>query len=130
MEIHRAVIDEVVRVLRPNGFLYVIEPTDGAANEVMKLFHDEDRERAAAWRALETIAVPRFKTVDAVSYHGVVQYESWDDYADRFTSKSFNLLYSNADVRRPEVEEAFHRLGGPEHRFESPKNVMFLKGLK
>lgn len=129
-ELYPTVFSEVFRVLRPDGFLYVIEPIGGAANDVMKLFHDEDRERTVAWEALQTIAVPAFESADVVTYHGIVQFESWDAYADQYAGKSFNSLYTAADVRRPEVEDAFHRLGGPEHRFESPKNVMFLKGRK
>ena len=39
-------------------------------------------------------------------------------------------IYTEADVRRAEVKEAFQQLGGPDYRFKSPKQVMVLKGLK
>ena len=47
-------LSEVHRVLRPEGMLYVSEPVfDGALNEVMRLFHDEELVRAAALRAIQ-----------------------------------------------------------------------------
>lgn len=47
-------LDEVARVLRPGGWLYVSEPVyEGALNEVVKLFNDEGVVRAAAQAALD-----------------------------------------------------------------------------
>jgi ubiquinone/menaquinone biosynthesis C-methylase UbiE len=124
------VFSEVIRVLAPNGFLYVIEPLACPWNDVMKLFHNEDRERMIAWQALETLAVPAFQSAQVVKYHNFSQYESWEEFVRQFVNRSFNTIYTEADVRRLEVKEAFERLGGPEHRFMSPKQVMILQGLK
>ena len=47
-------LSEVHRVLRPKGLMYISEPVfAGAFNEVMRLFHDEQRVRAAALRAVQ-----------------------------------------------------------------------------
>jgi len=127
-EIYQQVFVEVKRVLKPDGFLYVIEPIECPLNDVMKLFHDEDLERAAAWQALEDLAIPEFNSVEVVTYHSFSEYDSFDQFAEHFGSRSFNTLYTEADVRRPEVESAFERLGGSDHRFMSPKQVMFLHG--
>lgn len=124
------VFDEVVRVLRPAGFLFVIEPADCPLNEVMRLFHDEDREREAAQRALQELAVPRFETFQEFTYHSVAQYASFQQFADHFASRTFNSLYSEADVRHPRVEEAFGRLAGPDNTFLSPKRVMLLEKVR
>ena len=111
-ELYPKVFSEVQRVLRAGGFLYVIEPIDCPMNQVMKLFYDEDELRAAAWNSLQQLACPMFESRQTVTYYGVTQYDSWDHYATNYTNRSFNSLYSEADVRCPEVEEAFHRLGG------------------
>lgn len=124
------IYDEVLRVLQPDGFLYVLEPIDCPLNQVMRLFHDEDAEREAAWRSLHEIAVPRFQEMSQFTYHDERQYESWDDFSDQFSNRSFNSLYTEADVRREEVRESFLRLGGPDHKFLSPKNVMLLTGVE
>jgi ubiquinone/menaquinone biosynthesis C-methylase UbiE len=128
--IYTEVFQEVIRVLKPDGFLFVIEPLNCPFNEVMKLFHDEDREREAAQRAVFELAAPAFDSLQVVTYHNWAKYDSWDDFASQIAGRSFNSLYSESDVRRPEVKESFERLGGPEHRFRSPKQAMFLKGLK
>lgn len=128
--IYLDVFDEVGRVLKPDGFLYVIEPIDCPLNQVMKLFYDEDAQRTEAWQALIQLAQPRFESIDEVTYHGFTQYESFKQFADRFADQAFDSIYSADDVRRPEVEEAFYRLGHPNLRFQSPKNAMVLKGIK
>ncbi len=128
--IYPAVFKEVRRVLKPDGFLYILEPTDCPWNQVMKLFHDEDQERADAQAAILELAAPHFESARVVTYHDIKQYDSFDDFAAQFASKSFNALYSEADVRAPVVEQAFEELSGPDYSFESPKKVVLLQNLK
>lgn len=128
--IYGKVFAEVLRVLRPGGFLYVIEPTACPLNDVMKLFYNEDHERQAAQQALRELAMPEFNSVDVFTYHSFSQYDSFEHFAEHFASRSFNNIYTPADVRRPEVQEAFERLAGPGNRFKSPKQVMCLQGLQ
>lgn len=122
--------DEIFRILKPGGFLYVVEPTDCSGNEVMRLFHDEERVRADAWQALHDIAMPRFEQCEAVTYYSVTQFKSWDDYATRYAGKSFNSLYTEADVRHDKVREAYERLAGPENQLDARKNAMALMGFE
>ena len=128
-ELFPAIYAEVLRVLRLGGFLYVLEPIDCPLNQVMRLFHDEDALRDAAWQSLHDLAVPNFRKMSQFTYYDERRYDSWDDFADRFSNRSFNSLYTESDVRRDEVREAFLRLGGPEHSFTTPKNVMLLQGV-
>ena len=129
-EIYPEVFQEVRRVIKPGGFLYVIEPTDCPLNQVMMLFHDEERERAAAQAALHELAKPYFEDCIEVEYHNLRQYESFEEFARHFASRSFNSLYSEDDVRAPQVQEAFERFGAPNYQFTAPKRVMVLRNLK
>lgn len=124
---HAAAFAEARRVLKPGGFLCVIEPTGGPLNDVMRLFHDEDAERAAAWRALETLAVPHFASRVEYAYHSPIVFDAWEDFAAQYAGKTFNEDYGEADVRRPEVREAFERAGGAGFAFPSNKRMMLLR---
>ena len=121
---------EVKRVLKQDGFLYVIEPTHCPLNEVLQLFHDEEVERAAAQNAILTIAAPYFLDIQQVQYHDIRKFDGFEGFASHYSSLSFNSHYSEADVRRGEVRELFERHGKPDYEFSSPKRVAFLKGIK
>jgi ubiquinone/menaquinone biosynthesis C-methylase UbiE len=129
-EIYPTVFAEVFRVLKSDGFLYVIEPTGCPLNDVMMLFHDEEAVRAAAQSALEEIAMPAFESNKVVKYHSIREFDSYEHFATVFSSRTFNPGYSESDVRHPKVQEAFERHGSPDYRFEAPKQVTFLKGLR
>ena len=127
--LYPSVFSEVFRVLRPDGFLCVIEPMDCPLNEVMKLFHDEDLERQKAQQALHDLAVPRFESANIFLYHSFTQYPSFETFASQFAQRSFNECYTAEDVNRPQVRQAFERLGQPDYRFKSPKQAMVLKQI-
>ncbi len=49
----REALSEITRVLRPGGCAYVSEPIYGGDfNDILRLFHDEERVRAAAFEAM------------------------------------------------------------------------------
>lgn len=125
------VFKEILRVLRPTGFVYAMEPVAvGDLNEVMRLFHDEQAVRADAKRALESLAMPLFQQVSVVNYRVPVQYDSWEEYASRYAGKSFNADYTEADVRAEVVKARFMELGEPlQFSFESPMQVTWLQGV-
>lgn len=123
------VFDEVDRVLRDDGFVYVIEPIGGPLNDVMKLFHDEEVERAAAWLSLESYS-ERFEHVSAFEYHSIVEFESWESFVDSYGNRSFNPNYTREDVCRDEVRKAFEFNGTRTERgyeFPSSKRSVCLK---
>lgn len=125
-DIYPQMFEDIFRVLKPGGFLYVIEPTKCDGDEVMRLFHNEDEVREKAWAALTEIAKPRFESCTTATYYSVRQYDSWEDYATTYASKSFNSLYTEADVRHERVRAAYERLAGPNNRLDARKNVMAL----
>jgi len=130
-DLYEAVFAEVFRALKPNGFLYVIEPIDCPLNQVMMLFHNEEKERAAAQKVLHEIAAPRFESSVEFRYHGFTNYDSFEHFAEHFSNRSFNSIYTAEDVRSEQVREAFERFGAADdYRFKAPKQMMFLNRFK
>lgn len=126
---HAAAIDEALRILKPDGFLYVLEPVAaGNLHEVVSLFHDETEVRAAAQRSLESLAVPRFGSVKRLRFHQIRHYDDWHTFVADYGGKSFNSHYSNADIDNDTVRERFHAVGAPiDYRFAMPMQVTLLQ---
>jgi len=84
-------LNELHRVLRPQGLLYVSEPVfAGALNEVMRLFHDEEIVRAAALRAVQTaVASGAWEQVDEVFFETPVHYRDFAEFEQRMIGVTF-----------------------------------------
>jgi len=86
-----AALDETWRVLRPGGLLYVSEPVfAGALNEVMRVFHDEEVVRAAAYAAVQRAAAsPRWEAVDEIFFDVAVHYRDFEEFRQRMIGVTF-----------------------------------------
>lgn len=84
-------LEEVHRVLRPQGLLYVSEPVfAGALNEVMRLFHDEEVVRAAALAALnKAVASGAWEQVSEVNFEMPVHYRDFAEFEQRMIAVTF-----------------------------------------
>ncbi len=92
-----AALAEAARVLKPEGFLCVIEPgVTGTHFPLIRLFHDETRVREAAQAALDRTALFRerrsFRCLQRPAY------PSFEALVARFAGQSFNA------IRRESVE--------------------------
>jgi len=123
------VFDEVFRILKPEGFLFIMEPVAaGELNEVTRLFHDESAVRADAQSAIDTFAVPRFSGGQVIRYSRPVSYKSWEHFADYYAGKSFNTDYTESDVRADQVRQKFLQVGDPvKFSFKAPMQVTLLR---
>ena len=122
------VFEEVRRVMKPDGFVYVIEPSGGPLNDVMRIFHDEEIARAAAWEALSQFA-ESFLNVNAIEYHTISKYRNWATFVENFASRSFNTDYSYMDICRPQVRKAFEanaNRGASGYSFPANKRAVIL----
>lgn len=133
VDMYEPVFSEMQRILKPEGFIYVMEPVaSGSLNEVMRIFHDEAFVREMAQTALDQIAIPLFQDVSVLTYRVPVQYESWDDFQEKYIGASYNTSsYTPEQVRDEAVKARFELLGeAAGYLFESPMKVTFLRGLK
>lgn len=84
-------LDEMARVLRPGGWLYVSEPVyEGTLNELIRLFNDERVVRAAAQQALDR-AVARGRWVETAQRHFEmpVHFENFAQFEQRMMRPTF-----------------------------------------
>ena len=94
---------EIRRVLKPAGFAYISEPVyAGEFNEILRLFNDEKRVRAAAFATLKkAVDDGLFELVEQIFFNSPRQYESFAE----FENHTINATHS--DHR---LDETLHAL--------------------
>ena len=84
-------LDEVARVLRPGGYLYVSEPIyDGEMNEIIRLYNDEGVVRALAQAALDSaLSTGRWAQVIERRFATPVHFENFADFEQRMMRPTY-----------------------------------------
>jgi len=103
-------LGEIARVLRPGGLAYVSEPLfRGAFNDVLRIFHDEERVRREAFEAVRRAV--RAGTVELVSqsfFLSPVRFADFDEF-DRLVVGATHQSHRLSDETRERVRAAFDR---------------------
>ena len=76
---------EIRRVLKPGGLVYISEPVfAGEFNEILRLFHDEQKVREAAFSAVKkAVDEGLFKLVEEIFFNSPMQFENFADFENR-----------------------------------------------
>jgi SAM-dependent methyltransferase len=120
---------EIARVLVPGGLAYVSEPVfAGEYNEIMRIFHDEERVRAAAFEALQRAVASRtFELACERFFLAPLAFASFDEFERRVigvTHTQHRLTPQQFEATRA----AFCAHVGPEGaRFRQPMRVDLLR---
>ncbi len=100
-------LNEAARVLKPSGFLYVVEPAmDCTFFRMMRPFHDESEVRTRAQEALARTADALFEEGNKFQCLQRYKYANFDALVERFTGLSFNQITRDM-MDQPEVRENF-----------------------
>lgn len=120
---------ELRRVLRPGGHLYVSEPVyGGALNEIVRLFNDEGRVRAAAQAALDrAVARGHWLDVAAQRFDVPVHYRDFAEFEQRMVDVTFAERRFDAALRAAVRARFDPHLGSDGARFERPMLARLLR---
>ena len=120
---------EVHRVLKPGGLAYISEPIfDGDFNEVLRIFHDEERVRWNAFEAVQRAVVSGlFELQQELFFHTPAIFESFDQFKQRV----IGVTHSNHELSSElldKVEWKFNRyLSTNQGSFAIPVRVDLLR---
>lgn len=78
-------MQEIKRVLKPGGFAYISEPVFmGEFNEILRLFHDEQKVRQAAFNALKrTVDTGLFNLSKEVFFNTPMKFENFSEFENK-----------------------------------------------
>lgn len=84
-ELMSQALDEIKRVLKPSGFVYISEPIfTGTLNDILRLFHDEEMVRQVAFNTVKTaVDDGRFSLVDELFFNAPVHFDHFEHYAEK-----------------------------------------------
>ncbi len=122
-------LDEVARVLRPGGYLYVSEPIyAGPMNEVIRLFNDEGVVRAAAQAALDAaLLTGAWEAVTERRFATPVQFRDFADFEQRMMRPTY-ADHQLDDAKIATVRAVFEPHCGPDGaHFTRPMHVRLLR---
>ena len=117
-------IREAARVLKPDGFLYVVEPgMDGSHFKMMRPFHDETEVRNLAQQTLNRTADTLFEECETYTYMLHPRHETFEAMVEFHTSMSFNAI-TREMVDTPEVRKNFEAAANEDgYVFDQPMLV-------
>lgn len=120
---------EIHRILVPGGQLYVCEPLfAGDFNDILRLFHDEERVRAAAFEALRSaVDAGLFELVTEEFYLAPSSFRDFGEFEQRVIGVTHTAHHLTPEVRA-EVERRFAAHCGPGGaRFSNPMRADLLR---
>jgi ubiquinone/menaquinone biosynthesis C-methylase UbiE len=102
-----AALAEALRVLKPDGYLYIAEPIpEGSFHQVIRSFHDESTVQRAAEQALSTTLASRFRVAESYRYTTATRYQDFAGFVADMAAKDYND-YRPADAGSATVRRAF-----------------------
>jgi SAM-dependent methyltransferase len=99
---------EVARVLKPGGMAFICEPIfAGELNEIVRLFHDEEKVRATAYQTIQSaVEHGTLSWHDEVYFDSPIVYSSFKDFEHKILGVTHTNFVLSPEILR-EVKERF-----------------------
>jgi len=93
LELMEPSMHEIRRVLKPGGLLYISEPVfAGEFNEILRLFHDEQKVREAAFNTVKkAVDEGLFSLAEETFFNSPMKFENFSE----FENNTINATHSN-----------------------------------
>ncbi len=122
-------LEEVARVLKPGGQAYISEPVfAGAFNDILRLFHDEQVVREAAFAAISKVVESGIlELVEQLFFNTPVQFADFADFEAKVIGVTHTQHHLSADIYE-QVKARFAQHMAPDGaRFAAPIRVDLLR---
>jgi ubiquinone/menaquinone biosynthesis C-methylase UbiE len=129
VDLMEASLHEIRRVLKPGGLAYISEPVfAGEFNEVLRLFHDEETVRKAAFYELQkAVNDGLFELVEETFFNSPGKYESFSEF-ENDTIKATHASHQLDDELYALVNQRFEQhMGDDGAHFLNPMRVDLLR---
>jgi len=82
LDLMETAMHEIARVLKPGGMAYISEPVfAGDFNEVLRLFHDEEKVRKAAFETVKAAVEKNiFELVEQTFFNAPMKFQDFDEF--------------------------------------------------
>lgn len=122
---------EISRVLKPGGLAYISEPVfAGAFNEILRLFHDEQKVRAAAFNAVKkAVDTGLFNLVEETFFNAPMKFESFAAFENKVLKVSHTNHVLDEQVYQLVKQRFEQHLQADGAHFQMPIRVDLLQRL-
>lgn len=124
-----AALSEIHRVLKPGGLAYISEPVfAGDYNQILRLFHDEELARAAAFASIrQAVGSGLLELVRQTFFKTAVRFRDFSQFEEKVINATHTRHRLSADCLA-EVRARFARhMGAEGARFLTPNRVDLLR---
>ncbi len=129
LNLMQAALQEINRVLKVGGFVYISEPIFGGEfNQILRLFHDEQKVREAAFAVVEnSVQSGLFTLIDEIFFNSPLEYENFTVFENDTIKTTYGNHALDDDLYRLVKQRFNEHMGSDGVHFQQPIRVDLLQ---